>query len=338
MNFTDDIVDDFGGLTDFPQVETGPAEPQPDYDEWLVEGKKLCETSSRTNWQIGDWLVIGQKCFDVQSMLSGVPRYMMLHKKQISGDGSTEFEAIKIPNLWKDAAKQTKMATGTLKDIARCAEAYPPDQRVEGLSYSHHYAVMNYPRRQQYLKACLAADETVNWLVIQAIRDVQGPGADTTEYKMVRFFVAEETFEKLHDVGKFYRTRIDELIHEACNKAVNEYLESVKKKYALDRFHEYDESIDWPTDIAYQISLNRRVKESLAEARRNGSVAECQRVAARGRKIREERAAAKRKRYLEARGTIIDKRTLARFDRVYREQRRSVMHDINEKRRALLVA
>jgi hypothetical protein len=67
-------------------------------------------------------------------------------------------------------------------------------------------------------------------------------------------------------------------------------------------------------------------------------VAECKRIAARGRKILAARKAAKRKRYREARGTIIDKRMLARFDGVYREHRRSVMLEINAKRRALLVA
>jgi hypothetical protein len=71
------------------------------------------------------------------------------------------------------------------------------------------------------------------FLATYAMQQEEGPGADTTEYHKVRFYVPEETFEKLQDVGRFYRTRIDELIHEKCNAAVEEFLESIKKSMHL---------------------------------------------------------------------------------------------------------
>src|SRR6266436_8429510 len=118
---------------DYP--ESLPATIVPEYTEWLARGRDLADRHSGYQWNIGDWLLEGEGQFDI---IGAIPSHLLIHKKNVSDDGTNQFASTKVPHYWKDASAEVGIPTPTLREYAFTARAWPSKKRFQQLSYTHH--------------------------------------------------------------------------------------------------------------------------------------------------------------------------------------------------------
>ena len=231
---------DLEDSVDYPESIPGTA-PVPDYSEWLARGRDLAQNHSGHQWSLGDWLLEGEG-FDIGS----IPGYLLIHKKNVSDDGTNQFASTKAPNYWRDASAEVGIPTPTLREYAYTARAWPKKKRFKQLSYTHHSYAAPYERREEYLRACLVEGEKphcIDWLW-KYIRIEEGEQKEIESEKYLRFMIPEDMWAKLKNLGKWYGTPIPDLVQKACVDTVGQYLEEQARKVSLDRYGMYEGR--WP--------------------------------------------------------------------------------------------
>jgi hypothetical protein len=235
------------------------------YYSWLERGKEICAGHDRNQWRIGDWLAEGKNDFDAcdaTQTFKEMPSHMRISRPHRGAHGELHCKSIPAPNFWRDASSETNVPTQTLKNLCRVALFFPPEKRFKQLSFTHHATAAGYDRASEYLQACLEFTElereegsakrprSVAWL--EALIEKQEgrnaiTGADES-FKIVRFMVPAATYQKLRDLSLHYRTKIGELVGNACNAAVDAYLEEMARKITMQWNGGYDENqpCPWP--------------------------------------------------------------------------------------------
>jgi hypothetical protein len=252
----------------------GKQKPEPDYDKWCEQGKKLAEKHSGYQWRIGDWILEGQAHFDPKNFVGDIPRYMLLSKGRDS-DGEACYKSVKIPNYWKDVEELTGLATSTVKQYAQVARAYPKKKRLKNLGWSHHMIVVTYARRYEYLKACLAVPEgerphSISWLC-KLVAKEEGDETMDRGLHCVRIPVTEEVYTKLKDLAKYYGTDIAEVASVPFLGALEVFLDEQKKKVSLDLWGRWETKgafSVWP----FKLLTTRRQRATLARLSRRTSI------------------------------------------------------------------
>jgi hypothetical protein len=104
-------------------------------DDWLEVGKLLTGMESSLNWWIGDWLVFGEHAYREK---------------------------------YSQAESVTKHRQDYLKSCNFVSSKVPPENRIQGLSWSHHREVAAIPHDQQkkWLEKALESEWTVSELRI----------------------------------------------------------------------------------------------------------------------------------------------------------------------------
>jgi hypothetical protein len=226
--------------------------PPPEYYEWIAKLKKLAASQSTNFWDIGDLLNEGQDHFDIQNIIGTLPGYMRISHER-GPDG--ECHSIKLPNFWKDVSSETGIPTQQLKTVSRVAYAYKKEERFDEFSFSHHGIIASFDKRLEYLAECKrewerrredcpdAKKPSTAWLMQYAER-MEGRSETEVGDKCVSFAVSPEKWNKLRDIGKYYQTRVGDLIGRRCNAVIDEYLEQMAEKISLERFGLYEG--EWP--------------------------------------------------------------------------------------------
>jgi hypothetical protein len=227
--------------------------PPPEYYEWLKKLKDLALSQSSNCWEIGDLLNEGQDHFDLNNILGGLPRYMLI-SNQRGPDG--EYRSLKISNFWKDVSTETGLAVQNLKGLAGVAFAYKKEERFPEFTFTHHGCVASFEKRLEYLAECKkewqrrctekpdARKPSVAWLTQYAER-AEGRSEVEADDKIVSIKVSPEKWNKLRDLGKYYRMRAGDLIGKRCNAVIDVYLKEMAETVSLKRFGSYEEGV-WP--------------------------------------------------------------------------------------------
>jgi hypothetical protein len=216
-----------------------------DYQAWLAHGRDLAEKHSGYQWNIGDWLIEGEGQFDPGK----IPSYLLIHKKNVSDDGTNQFASTKAPNYWRDAAAEVGMAVPCLREYAFVARAFQKEKRFKQLTFSHHSYAAPYDRRQEYLEACLVEGgkpHSIDWLW-KHIRQNEGEAKEIESSTRLRFMVPEDMYAKLRHLGCHYGKSIPDLVQRMCVNVIETYLEVEARKISLEKFDFYDGR--WPFDI-----------------------------------------------------------------------------------------
>ena len=119
-----------------------------DYDEWLALGGPLLRVAGSIGWWVGDWLVYG------------FARY-----------GRTSEGAAM---LLREVVELTSLEPATLAEYEHVAARVPPEQRVEGLAFSHHRVVagMEPVDRGVWLGRALEGSHGASWSVDRLRREI----------------------------------------------------------------------------------------------------------------------------------------------------------------------
>jgi hypothetical protein len=225
--------------------------PHPEYYEWLKKLKDLAASQSSNCWEIGDLLNEGEDHFDVRNFIPD-ERYMLIHQNR---DADGQYHSIKLPNFWKDVSTETGLAVPNLKGLARVAYAFKKEERFPEFTFSHHGCVAHLEKRLEYLAECKrewerrlidcpnARKPSTAWLTQYAER-AEGRSETEAGDKVITIKVSPEKWNKLRDIGNYYRTKMGELIGKRCNEIIDEYLAQMAEKISLDRFGYYEG--EWP--------------------------------------------------------------------------------------------
>lgn len=113
------------------------------YETWEKKGKelhgliKLYEANVR--WWIGDWMVYGERAY---------------------------------PERYSQALEADMYSSGTVRNCAYVCRNVPPENRVNGLSFDHHYLVAKMPSEEQRRFLAEAAENM--WSVRDLSRAIKG--------------------------------------------------------------------------------------------------------------------------------------------------------------------
>lgn len=157
-----------------------------DKTEWLAEGAALGASANKAGWEIGRWLVHGERLFLTKKPTGkrALRAYYRVYRK--------EWE-----DLLAEAAKATNLAESSLRKYAKVVRR---GVRVEGLAFAHHIEVMRAHYTDEKDKrrfdsnaatAILMLAKENNWTVAQTRAEVsrQFPTPNVTQdalYKIKR--------------------------------------------------------------------------------------------------------------------------------------------------------
>jgi hypothetical protein len=97
-------------------------------NEWRDCGREIRNRAVAAQWQLGDWLLEGGRQRDRRA----------LRVQDVEGRWFQH-------SVYEEAARVTGYSESHLSNCARVAEAFPRDQRVLTLTFSHHREVLKLP-------------------------------------------------------------------------------------------------------------------------------------------------------------------------------------------------
>jgi hypothetical protein len=112
------------------------------YNAWLERVKAACISHKRSQWQIGDLLVFGERNFSDP---------MWEHHQKLKLGSSPDSPSSPHKFTYHAVAEETRYEITALYDIASVAHSVPVSVRTELLTWSHHRCVRALePVRQKY--------------------------------------------------------------------------------------------------------------------------------------------------------------------------------------------
>jgi len=194
----------------------------PSYELWLGKAKLLAAEIHNSQWELGDWLDLGSTEFDTQDLFKYVPRYLLLHKCT-DRDGGTCYRSEKIPNFYKDTAKELGMAVQTLKNLVHVARVFPVEKRNPRLTFSHHQVAAPYDNREEYL--AFAAPEGQPPLTVDALKKhiAQREGKPVPNAS-ITITVPADLRDKLEKLAEFEDTKLSSVVADVCLPALAAYV------------------------------------------------------------------------------------------------------------------
>jgi len=218
--------------------------PPVEYLAWLEKLKAVASANTDTQWVLGDLLAEGQIEFDPQNVVGDIPSHLLISR---AADADGARHSIKFSNFWKDCARETGFAVGTLKKCTTVALFWPKEDRIKELTFAHHSHATGYDRAKEYLQACLVKGDrphTVDWLD-KHIAKCAGEKVIEEDGKYIRMPVSPERLGKLKQVAKYYRVKVPELMAKSFNRAIDELMEELARKISLAKYGSYEPG-EWP--------------------------------------------------------------------------------------------
>ncbi|MFZ0333665.1 MAG: hypothetical protein WAN10_13250 [Candidatus Acidiferrales bacterium] len=230
------------------------------YESWESEGQALAEKHHNVQWQLGDWMLVGEADFDFSPRGLGIPSYLAIGTKQES--------------IYKVAARLTGFASQTLWNLAHIAKVFPVEKRVAGLTHSHHAIAAPFEKRDEYLAHALAeklsCDALRRWTEEQE-QDYLRP----RHLKSVSLKVPPDIYRKFRDLAKFYNRDISSLVLEAALPAIETYLAEAAREVGLSMHGEAHDGW-WPFDGKFKapkIPKRGRTRAEITRDNRNERLA-----------------------------------------------------------------
>jgi len=162
--------------------------------EWLTKDR---EKLTKCQWQIGDWLIEGERH----------------HPVGRQGEVVSGYYIPEPPDLYSIAEEITSLTRYTLKDVASTARRCPPSVRTDACSWTHHRAIANalpkadHDEWKQWLQR--AADEKMSVAKLQ--KAIKHPRGAPVKEKSFRVTVPLNVWETLKDFADNEKSTVQKI-------------------------------------------------------------------------------------------------------------------------------